>query len=87
MIYCTSSQRVIIGRIMGRTLPLDKMTISEKLAEMERLWDDLCRNGEDIPSPAWHGDVLAEREKQISEGKMTFIDLEEAKERIRKATR
>ena len=72
---------------MGITLPLDKMTISEKLLEMERLWDDLCRTPEDVPSPAWHGAVLAERERQFAQGKMSFIDLDEAKERIRKATR
>jgi hypothetical protein len=72
---------------MGTMLPLDKMTTSEKLLEMERLWDDLCRNPEDVPSPAWHEGVLAEREKQVSQGKMAFVDLDEAKERIRKATR
>jgi len=72
---------------MGIMLPLDKMTISEKLLEMERLWDDLCRKPEDVPSPSWHEAVLAEREKQVSQGKMGFIDLDEAKERIRKATR
>ena len=71
---------------MGISLPLDKMTVSEKLAEMERLWDDLCRNPEDVPSPSWHGAVLAEREKQLAQGKMRFIGLDEAKERIRKAT-
>jgi hypothetical protein len=72
---------------MGTTLPLDKMTTSEKLLEMERLWDDLCRDPESVPSPSWHADVLAERERQVAEGKMKFIDLDEAKEQIRKATR
>jgi hypothetical protein len=71
---------------MGITLPFEKMTISEKLAEMERLWDDLCRNPQDVPSPSWHGATLAEREKHIAEGTMAFIDLDEAKERIRRAT-
>lgn len=73
--------------MMGTALPLDKMTISEKLLEVERLWDDLCRDPENVPSPSWHGDVLAEREKQIAAGEMKFIDLDEAKEQIRKATR
>jgi len=68
-------------------LSLDKMTISEKLAEMERLWDDLCRNPQDVPSPSWHGTILAERERQVAEGKMAFVDLDEARERIRRATR
>lgn len=72
---------------MGIMLPLDKMTVAEKLQEMERLWDDLCRNPEDVSSPAWHKGVLEERERQVSEGKMGFIDLNEVKERIRKATR
>lgn len=72
---------------MGTTLPLDKMTTAEKLLEMERRWDDLCRNPQDVPSPSWHGDVLAERERQIAQGNMKFIDLDEAKERIRRATR
>jgi hypothetical protein len=48
------------------------------------------------PKPATHqklyhllpgGIVLAEREKQLSQGKMRFIDLDEAKERIREAAR
>ncbi len=54
---------------------------------MERLWDDLCHNPEDVPSPSWHGAVLAERERQVSQGKISSIDLDEAKERIRNATR
>ncbi len=71
---------------MGAKLPLDKMTIYEKLLEMERLWNDLCRNSQHVPSPSWHGAVLAERERQIAQGKMGFMDLDEAKDRIRKAT-
>jgi hypothetical protein len=72
---------------MGIMLPLDKMMTSEKLLEMERLWDDLCRNPEDVPSPSWHEAVLTARERQVPQGKMGFIDLDEAKERIRRATR
>jgi hypothetical protein len=72
---------------MGITLPLDKMTTDEKLREMERLWDDLCRNPGEVPSPPWHGAVPAKRERRVAEGKMSFVDLDEAKERIRKATR
>jgi hypothetical protein len=71
---------------MGIALPLDKRTTSEKLSERERWWEDLCRNPENVLSPSWHETVLAEREKQVSQGKMSFIDWDEAKERIRKAT-
>ena len=72
---------------MEFALPLDKMTAEDKLAAMERLWDDLCRSPESVPSPPWHEDVLSAREKRIQEGRATFATFEEAKERIRKSTR
>jgi len=27
---------------------------------MEYLWNDLYRHAEEVPSPAWHGEVLAD---------------------------
>jgi hypothetical protein len=47
---------------MGITLPLDEMTISEKLEVLDQLWNDLSRNPENIPSPEWHGEELQIRE-------------------------
>jgi hypothetical protein len=72
--------------IMNMPLLPDKMTIPEKLAAIELLWDDLCRIQDEVPSPQWHGKVLAEREKKLSDGEASFSDLNEAKKRIRKAT-
>ena len=43
---------------MSIKLPLDEMTVQEKLAAMESLWEDLSRSPEAIESPAWHKDVL-----------------------------
>ncbi|MFQ5918048.1 MAG: addiction module protein [Candidatus Binatia bacterium] len=71
---------------MNIPLPLDKMSVSEKLLAIELLWDDLCRSPEDVPSPEWHKAVLAEREKKVLDGGASFCDLDEAKKRIRKAT-
>lgn len=68
---------------MQATLPLDKMTIPEKLRAMEDIWDDLCHMDEAIPSPEWHGEVLQAREQQIQAGKAKFVDLDEAKRRVR----
>jgi len=70
---------------MNMPLSPDKMTIPEKLAAIELLWDDLCRFPEDIPSPQWHGTILAEREKKLQDGGASFSDLNDAKKRIRKA--
>ncbi|MFZ1201153.1 MAG: addiction module protein [Desulfobacterales bacterium] len=67
---------------MVDSLKFDTMTISEKLAMMERLWDELCINSDSIPSPEWHKDVLDAREKMVAEGKDKFHSLEAAKKRI-----
>ncbi|MFC1762293.1 addiction module protein [Planctomycetota bacterium] len=70
---------------MGFSLPLDKMTVSEKIATMELLWEDLCQSVENIPAFPWHKQILCDREKLIAEGKSTFSDLDEVKARIQKA--
>ncbi len=53
---------------MSTDIPLEGMAVSDKLALMERLWDDLSRCPENVPSPEWHGDVLAERIAAVREG-------------------
>jgi hypothetical protein len=68
---------------MEATLPLDKMTVAEKLRAMEILWADLSRNEAQIESPAWHGDVLRDREVRIKSGEEKFIDWETAKKQLR----
>jgi hypothetical protein len=72
---------------MEFVLPLDKMTTSDKLAAMERLWEDLCRTPESVQSPSWYGDVLSAREERVKEGKSKFTSFDEAKDRIGKATK
>lgn len=68
---------------MPITLPLKEMTIQEKLAAMEALWEDLARTPESIESPAWHKEILDERRQRITEGKARFVDWERAKAEIR----
>lgn len=72
---------------MKLVLPLDKMTTADKLSAMEQLWDDLCRSPQGVPSPAWHGEILSDREKRVRKGRARFSDLADAKNNIRKATR
>ena len=69
---------------MELALPLNEMTVAEKLQAIEVLWEDLARNPDDIPSPAWHEEVLAERQRLIKEGKAKFIPLEEFRKSIEK---
>ncbi|RLB94999.1 MAG: addiction module antitoxin RelB [Deltaproteobacteria bacterium] len=68
---------------MKISLPLEKMTRLDKIAVMEKIWDDLCRDPELIPSPSWHEDVLKAREMEIDERKATFESFDLAKKRIR----
>lgn len=69
---------------MSTNLPLKDMTLQEKLAAMEMLWDDLARSPESVESPSWHKDILEERRDRIAEGKARFVDWETAKKDIRK---
>jgi len=68
--------------IMHVAIPLDKMDVTEKLRVLEEVWDSLCHSQADVPSPAWHGEVLRERDQRIREGKSKLIDLAEAKRRV-----
>jgi len=53
------------------------------LRVLKTIWDDLCRDPESIPSPTWHQDVLAAREKEIKEGRASFTSFDRVKERIK----
>jgi hypothetical protein len=68
---------------MEAVLPLDKMTVAEKLRAMELLWADLSRNEAQIESPSWHGDVLHDREARVKSGAEEFMDWETAKKQLR----
>jgi hypothetical protein len=51
---------------------------------MEILWDDFYRNASKLESPAWHGNILQQREEQLKQGKNSFEDWEQVKKEIRK---
>ena len=72
---------------MSIKLPLHEMTIQEKLAAMESLWEDLSRTPEAIESPEWHKEILDERRQRFADGTAHFEDWENAKARIREKLR
>ena len=67
---------------MSIPLKLEDLSIEEKIELMESLWDDLSRRA-GVPSPDWHGEVLAARALAVEEGSEPQLDWEEAKKRIR----
>ncbi len=68
---------------MNLALPLNEMTVEEKLQAMEALWEDLSRNADLLETPAWHEEILLERERQLATGEASFIEWEQAKAQIR----
>jgi hypothetical protein len=72
---------------MSIKLPLNEMTVQEKLAAMEALWEDLSKSPEAIESPEWHKEILDERRQRITDGTAQFEDWDRAKARIREKLR
>jgi len=68
--------------MMTIRLPLDTMSISEKLQVIELVWDSIRRNPDDAPSPDWHAELLAERTQRLANGDATVSSWEDAKKRL-----
>lgn len=69
------------------SLPLDKMTITEKLEVMETLWENISRKPDEFTSPEWHGECLRDIKKKVAAGEAKIFDFAEAKKVIRDATK
>ena len=68
---------------MSVSIPLQTMSITEKILVMELIWDDLCLQAENIIFPEWHESVLYEREDAVKQGIDIFTDWEIAKKKLR----
>lgn len=68
---------------MSTAVSLESMSVAEKLALMERLWTDLSAGNQELPSPAWHGAVIAERVAAVREGRTEFLDWDVVKKQLR----
>ena len=69
---------------MVNRLPLDRMTVEEKIQALEALWDDLCRRAGEVESPQWHEKVLDERHAAYKRGEEVSEDWDTAKRKIRR---
>lgn len=72
---------------MDITLPLEQMSVAEKLRALEAIWEDLSRDESKLDSPEWHRDVLKERDDREKRGAEIPLDWEAAKEQLRKPRR
>ena len=67
---------------MLATLPLEQMSMTEKISTMEFLWDDICHNSKNYPSPVWHGEILKQREEMLKNGEVFFEDWDKVKKEL-----
>ena len=67
---------------MNITLPLDQMTVEEKLSLIEKIWEDLRTKEDQIPIPEWHLEILRERQHLVADGKAEFVDLDAFKKLV-----
>ena len=68
---------------MKLELRLAEMSLAEKLEVMETLWADLSQRAPEQAAPAWHAEILEERERRLTAGQEEILDWEEAKRRLR----
>ncbi|MGO8927626.1 MAG: addiction module protein [Limisphaerales bacterium] len=69
---------------MFRAADIEQMSLEERLQAMELLWSSLSRTPNAVPSPDWHGDILAERMAKIERGEGEFLSIPQLKERLQK---
>ena len=67
---------------MSIELPLETLTVPEKIQLLESLWDSLCSQPDNVRSPEWHREVLEARKQRLEDGLATASPWSEAKARL-----
>jgi putative addiction module component (TIGR02574 family) len=62
---------------------LTRLTDAERLELMNAIWESLGDKDEEVESPEWHREVLAEREARVEAGEGKFLRFDELKEGLR----
>ncbi len=68
---------------MIESAQIERMSVAERLQAMEQLWDSLYRHADELPSPDWHRDILAERKARAQSGEAKFLTLDQLRSRLR----
>ena len=63
---------------------IEQMSLEERLQTLELLWSSLARTPEAVPSPDWHGEVLATRLAKVERGEGEFLSIAQLKQRLHK---
>ena len=66
---------------------IERMSIAERLDVIEEIWQSLYHNADQVPSPDWHGEVLADRKARAERGEAKFLTLDQLRSRFRNSSR
>jgi len=69
---------------MGIAIDIKGLTFEEKLELYDKLVDSLTPDRRFDPSPAWHGEVLAVRERLERDGQVKYAPLDEVMAQFRR---
>ena len=69
---------------MSIELPLESMSLADKMLVLETVWASLCDTPTDVQPPEWHREILAERTRRLETGEAKVSSWEEAKKRLMK---
>ena len=58
------------------------MSLAQRLEAMELLWSSISRAPDEVPSPAWHEEIVRSRLAKIERGQAEFLTISELKERL-----
>ena len=61
---------------------IERMSVADRLKTIEDIWDSLYRDADDVPSPDWHRDVLADRKARAERGESQFLTLDQLRSRL-----
>jgi putative addiction module component (TIGR02574 family) len=62
---------------------IERMSIAERLETIEEIWQSLYHYSDQVPSPDWHRDVLADRKARAERGEAKFLTLDQLRSRLR----
>ena len=69
---------------MATAIEIERLTFEEKLELYGKLVDSLTPDRRFDPSPAWHREVLAVRERLEQDGKVKYAPLDEVMAQFRR---
>ena len=69
---------------MATAIEIDGLTFEEMLELYDKLVDSLTPDRRFDPSPAWHGEVLAVRERLEQDGQVKYAPLDEVMAQFRR---